>query len=291
MKMIAVGIAGFNPVDVPLGLRSFQVVPISNRNGIIAAITAAREGRLNAHNPLVRKTLVEVWLEHARRNAVALVAGLAAVLALFIASMPFWQAAESSRVSTAPSSWSPKEQKLIDLAARLRQEMKTVTELRSPPLDLVAFAGPRATIDEIRKLDPNNGNDFYYSSLIQRWLQPRGQLTEQAHEGYFAYIEAVSHIPSAIARTDDEQSYCYTRPWGFCSQRTAWINHQLAYDYYGWAAKATGEARRVQLGRVLKYGRAALCLRPDGFSQGESTTIMVAAAERELGEPHQACPK
>lgn len=291
MKMIAVGTSGFNPTDVPLGLRSFQVVPIANRSGIIAAITAAREGRLNAHNPLVRKTLLELWLERLRRNAGVIAAGTAGVLALFVASMPFWQAAESGRITTIPSSWSPKEQQLIDLAARLGQEVRAATEHRMPPLKLDAFTASFATIAEIRKLDANNGNDFYYSSQIQRWLEPADQLTEQAHDGYFRYLEAVDRLPAAIAETGPEQSYCYGRPWGFCTQRTAWINHQLAYDYYRWAAKATGEAKRVHLGRVIRYGRAALCLRAEGFSQGEATTIMVAAAERELGEPHKTCAK
>ncbi len=291
LKMIAVGAPGFNPIDVPLGLRSFQVVPIANRAGIIAAITAAREGRLNAHNPLVRKTLLELWVERARRNAGVLAAGAAAVLALFIASMPLWQPAESSRLSTALSSWSPAEQKLIDLAARLDQEVKTATEHRSPPLEPDALASADATIKEIRKLDSNNGNAHYYSSLVDRWRKPADQLDEQAHEGYFLYLERVKDLPAAIAQTGPEQKYCYSRPWGYCTQRTAWIEHQLAYDYFRWAAKATGDARRLHLQRVLKYGRASLCLRPEGFAQGEDTAIMVAASERELGEPHEPCPK
>jgi hypothetical protein len=290
LKLIAVGAPGFDVRELPLGLRSFQVVPIANRAGIFAAVTAALEGRLNAHNPLQRKTLLELWFERAKRNWGVILAAAAAVLALFIATTPFWLA-NAPQGSNVFSSWSADEQALIALAVRLDQEVQAATLHRAPPLVLADFKTPLATIEELRKRDPNNGNVPYYSAVIQRWIEKPGAMSEEIHNGYYRYLELVQLLPASITRTGPEAKFCHVRPWGFCTQRTAWINHQMAWDFLRWADKADPATRRIQLGHALNHARASLCLRAEGFVQGKSTALMVAEIERELGTPPVPCQK
>ncbi len=299
LKLIAVGAPGFDARDLPLGLRSFQLVPIENRAGILAAIAAARDGRLNTHRPLIRKTLLELWLDTARRHAIPLVAGIAAILALLVAGLSLLRTSASHDLPTATeavraatSSWNAQEQTLIALGARLEGEFQAVTDHRIPPLSLDAFKAPLATIEEIRKLDPSSGHVPYYSATIERWLEKPGELTDASHRGYFRYLELVGILPVTITHTGSEARLCYDRPWGFCSQRTAWINHQLAWDYFRWAAKADPATRRTYLARALDYARQALCLHPPaGFDQGKPTALMISEIEHELGAPPQTCPK
>ena len=290
LKLIAVGAPGFDARELPLGLRSFQVVPIAKRAGIFAAVTAALEGRLNAHSPLHRKTLLELWLERARRNWGVILAAAIAGLALFTAASPFLLG-NSSPTPNVFSSWSADEEALIALSRRLDQEFQAATLHRMPPLALADFKAPLATIEELRKRDPNNGNVPYYSALVQRWIEKPDQLSEEIHNGYYRYLELVQLLPASITHTGPEANYCYVRPWGFCTQRTAWINHQMAWDYVRWAAKADPATRRIDLGHALDHARESLCLRPEGFVQGKSTALMIAEIEQELGAPHKPCKK
>jgi hypothetical protein len=289
-KLIAVGAPKFDPRDVPLGLRSFQVVPIDNREGIFAAVTAAREGRLNAHRPLQRKTLLELWLERAHRNWVALAAGTAASIALALAVSPMLLG-KTGGATDLFSSATAEEEKGIALGLRLDREFQAAVQHRRRPLTLADFKAPLATIEELSKLEKNNGHVPYFSALIQRYLETPEELSEQVHDGYYRYLELVDLLPSSITRTGPAANFCYTRPLGFCTQRTAWIHHQMALDHLAWAAKADDAARRVNLGHALNHARAALCLRPEGFLQIKSTALIVAEVERELAVPHQACPK
>jgi hypothetical protein len=169
--------------------------------------------------------------------------------------------------------------------------MQAATAHGKPPMALADFKIPLATIEEIRKRDPNNGHVPYYSSLIQRWLENPDALNEEIHNGYYRYLELVGLLPASITHTGPEANFCYVRPWGFCTQRTAWINHQMAWDYLRWAVKADPAARRVDLAHALDHARECLCLRPEGFVQGKPTALIVADVERELGVPHKACEK
>ena len=290
-KLIAVGAPKFDPGEIPLGLRSFQVVSIDNREGIVTAVTAAREGRLNAHRPLQRKTLLELWLDRLRRNWGALAAGIAAALALGLAVSPLLLGRTDSRPADVFSSFSPAEQELVALGKRLDVEFHSVIDHRHPPLALADFKVPLATIDEIRKRDPNNGHPPYFTALIERYLQTPGQLTDHVHEGFFRYLELVDLLPASLTRTGPEGNFCYVRPWGFCTQRTAYIHHQMALDYVQWAAKADPASRRQSLQHALDHARATLCLRPDGFVQGKQTSLIVSEIEQQLGVPPQPCPK
>lgn len=274
-KLVATCEDGFDMRELPLGFRSFQTVPLSDRAGIVAAVaaTAARDAGAEAPAPPIAS----------RRRArfggrrAALVGAAAAAASAAAAAFLIYPTFETSDIGMSDivlgdTDWGPRQRQLIALGRRLESEFQAATDLQSPPLPRAAFARPLATIEEIRALDPNNGHVQYFTGTIARWMDRPGIPSDASHQAYFRYLELAEAVGASVARTGPGSRWCYDRPWGICTERTAWINHQLAWDYYRWAAAASDPARRrLYYQRAQRYAREAIRLFPEGFDQGLPT--------------------
>jgi transcriptional regulator with XRE-family HTH domain len=224
-----------------------------------------------------------------KRELVTFGIGVAALNILFGAlsaglmhGSPPTQAAETTAPSAA-SHWRATDRQLIGLFEQLDSEVQSATANARPPLPESRFAKARAIIAQIEKIDPRNGTVFYYRATIERWLEDPRELGERSHDQFFRYLEYEAALPRAVAATGQSLEQCYERPFGYCSQRTAYVENTLAYDALRQARQAaTPELRLDRYGKALTYAKAVLALRPEGFEQGVPTRLMVKEAEQAI---------
>lgn len=165
----------------------------------------------------------------------------------------------------------------VRTANDLRQEFSRATELRTPPLDESDFRHVRDLITTLVQLDPRNGHALYYSGEMKRWL---GKITE-ARKDFYGYLESEPQQPNAIAEDDISAEVCYRSAAGYCRQRSGWICHLLASDFYkmGLAASSSDQAR-FYFKHAINYAQKAQTFFPGGFEQEPNTQKM----ERESQE-------
>ena len=82
-----------------------------------------------------------------------------------------------------------------------------------------------------------------------------------SHVAYRRYLQVESSIP--VNQRDGDAESCYARGRGYCTERTAWINHQMANDLYDLALKDKREdVKRERLKLVKQHAEACIALRP-----------------------------
>ena len=79
---------------------------------------------------------------------------------------------------------------------------------------------------------PSNGHGLYYSGEVWRVRKNR----EDMRGEFNRYRSIESSLPSS--ERDGEAEICYQRSNGFCGERTAWIDHMMANDFYTTALEA-----------------------------------------------------
>ena len=99
------------------------------------------------------------------------------------------------------------------------------------------------------------------------------------HEDFYQYLELARKQPTSVTSGDMGSEICYESPKGFCAQRTAWIHHLLANDFYEEAmATADPHVRAAKLKRAGEHAREARKYRrPEGgvgFDQGTDTVAL-----------------
>ena len=130
--------------------------------------------------------------------------------------------------------------------------------------------------------EPENGHALYYQGEAQRSLQLRTDM----RGSFQKYLQGAEHDPDSLVGDAHE---CYLRAGGYCGERTAWINHLMANDYYDQAQTNPGDAGLDSLSTALNYERHVLEIRPHGFyhlqSVKSSCELMqgIATKLRELG--------
>jgi hypothetical protein len=73
---------------------------------------------------------------------------------------------------------------------------------------------------------PDNGHGLYYSGEVWRVRKDR----EDMRGEFNRYRSIESNLPPT--ERDGEANVCYQRSNGFCGERTAWIDHMMANDFY-----------------------------------------------------------
>lgn len=283
LKLVAVAAPGFDVARLPLGFRSFQTVPIAEHDRIERAVRAACEGRHDPRSPGTPLSRWQIWARALRTRPELALGTTALVAALALGTVVLTKKdVVHDRPALVSDQWSPQERHLIDLAAKLQGQIQQTITNRSPPLSRGDFAKPLATIEEIRAIDRNNGNIPYFLSVIARWMAPLNQPSEMSHDGFYRYLELEQMMPKSITQTPPETEWCYARPFGYCTQRTAWVNHQLAWDFYRWAqADKEPAVREEHFRRAANYARTSLKLfPPNGFDQGMPDKAILANSHR-----------
>lgn len=166
------------------------------------------------------------------------------------------------------------------------------------------FGEVDSDIEAILKLDPRNGHGLYYAGEVKRitaqsLFTPKSCLIGSAlaakplpldtYENDFArYLDIEKAQPDAMRKGDYSAETCYSRPEGYCPQRTAWVHHLLANDRYEEAMVSTDvRAKGDKLRRAREHAEAAAELYRDergqpGFDQCRPTTVLIEDTKREL---------
>jgi hypothetical protein len=98
-------------------------------------------------------------------------------------------------------------------------------------------------------------------------------------QDFHGYLEIASSLPALETGGDSGSEICYRRPKGYCLQRTAWIYHLFANDFYVDAmALADRQDRVAALERARQHvTEARKYRRPEGgegFDQCIHTTTL-----------------
>jgi hypothetical protein len=106
-------------------------------------------------------------------------------------------------------------------------------------------------------VDQENGHALYFLGEGYRSLDERTSMRGALQQ----YLQAADHHAEA---EDGDAAACYQRTSGYCRERTAWINHLMANDYYQEARTSRGE-EASNLGTAFNYEKHVLETRPHGF--------------------------
>jgi hypothetical protein len=160
---------------------------------------------------------------------------------------------------------------------------------RKPPFRNQDFDPSEDIIYIIKKLDPNNGHGLYLSGEIERSL---GGLSK-GRQRFYEYLE----LEKGRTRNGEVGVTACRNSEGFCRERTAWIFHLLANDFYqyGRSLKSAGRPAleyRAAFSTALKHACSAIAyFPPNGFSdalQATGTRSLERMLSEELG---QGCEK
>jgi hypothetical protein len=177
---------------------------------------------------------------------------------------------------------------LTAAGAKLRDRFNAVIG-RKPPFHVRDFDPSEDLIYIIKKLDPYNGHALYLSGEIERSI---GGLSK-GRQRFYEYLEQ----EKGRTRNGEVGITACRNPEGFCRERTAWIFHLLALDFYqyGKNLKSTGHPAieyQAAFSTALKHACSAIAyFPPNGFGdalQGTATRALEKALSDELG---QGCEK
>jgi hypothetical protein len=97
-------------------------------------------------------------------------------------------------------------------------------------------------------------------------------------EHFFRYLGNLSGL--APSERDGDSNACYQREKGYCGERTAWINHLMAVDYYQQAQETSDVGVKLE-----RLQRASQFLKTDqefgGFDQIMPSAILKSKIEAE----------
>lgn len=204
---------------------------------------------------------------------------------------------------TATHTAPPKETAYTHLLNQLRSEFKKVKGAlqHAEPADFSALDSVFATV---RQLDVNNPTVPYYTAEIERikdsahfdadgCLQLPDQKTiplNALHQLFYTYLEAARSAQGKLHSNDSRGDACYETEIGVCSQRTGWVNHLLANDFYELGLRAADKDEAIgYFEHARDFAKAAKDYQPPkgpvGFAQCIGTLTLeakIAAKLREL---------
>ncbi len=123
--------------------------------------------------------------------------------------------------------------------------------------------------------DPDNGHGLYYAGEI--WRMRRN--SSEMRTNFKRYLAFGPGLP-ASERSGDSRK-CYDRAKGYCKERTAYINHLLANNFYAEALRTRDKSNRAaDLEEALKYANEALRLWKGGFPRDKTTLATSVIRER-----------
>jgi len=182
---------------------------------------------------------------------------------------------------------------------RARDQLGRAASGGAAPVD---FSAVRKNIDAIFQIDPANGHALYYagelkrisdpalfdsqSCVIPQKLQESGASLDVFEQDFNRYVDNEKNLSGYEVKKDFDSEACYHLPQGYCAQRTAWIKHLLANDYYEEARLSKDPMERAQrLADAYEFALAANQYvqketGQHGFRQCKSTTTLIAETKQ-----------
>jgi hypothetical protein len=174
---------------------------------------------------------------------------------------------------------------LVDTSRDLRKEYNDVKNAAGATINPDSFARTNFLISFMQRIDDNNGHAFYFSGEVRRRLGK----PEESHPFFYRYLEEQATRWARYTEGGTGAEICYERPRGFCAQRSGWIHHLLANDFFKKGMAATERAeKRVQFESAAQQIAASLNDFPQGFIQDVATKVLQSRVDEELkkiGEP------
>lgn len=135
-------------------------------------------------------------------------------------------------------------------------------------------------VDELSKvlleLDSENGHGLYFAG--EYWRSRNDRVRMRGH--FYRYFATADIRPDSKTGLASE---CYNRPKGYCAERTAWISHLMANDFYQEALCESNKIKRRDiLVRANKFIISTLEHFPGGFTQLKPTNLLDEDIKREL---------
>jgi hypothetical protein len=127
----------------------------------------------------------------------------------------------------------------------------------------------------------------------KRCILPSGLKNQQGQldpyeSDFYLYLDLEAGMPESQTSGNATIDVCYSRPSGFCPQRTAWISHLLANDLYQEALLQEDPTLRTDLfNRALQMAQRAEALYHDkhgnpGFAQCIFTSALIRSIQDKL---------
>jgi hypothetical protein len=227
-----------------------------------------------------RRLPLALW----RRRPVAFSIASGALAFLFLLTISIYSPFLTGQIAVDP----------ISLASELRTAFARARDNleRNGTAD---FSRAEMLIDALKSADQRNGHAWYFVGEIKRIQNrtsftpkscfrgsPPGQIEglETYQQDFHRYLEVARSLPALETGGDTNAESCYRRPKGFCLQRTTWIYHLLANDFYLLAmAQSDRRDRIAALTRARQLVTEARKYHPteggEGFDQCIPTTILV----------------
>lgn len=173
------------------------------------------------------------------------------------------------------------------------------------------FRRAEALIARLKSLDEQSGHVWYFNGEIKR-IQNRALFTPKGcfkgwppadtgnldtyQQDFHRYIDTALTLPAVETGGDSGADICYQRSKGYCAQRTAWIQHLLANDFYVHAMALTDYRDRMAAlkragelaAEARKYRRADT---GEGFDQCIETTALLQRITEELQASRAKAPR
>ncbi len=174
---------------------------------------------------------------------------------------------------------------LSETSKDLRKEYNDARNAHSEGATPQDYVQTNFLIRFMQRIDPNNGHAFYFSGEVRRRL---GKPNE-SHQFFYRYLEEQEERHRRFREGGISAEICYERPRGYCAQRSGWIHHLLASDFYKKAIAVVDRAeKRVLFDSAAKHVEASLKDFPPGFLQEVPTKVLqsrIGEERKALGEP------
>jgi hypothetical protein len=197
----------------------------------------------------------------------------------------------------------------VSLANELRTAFQRSRDILEKT-DSTDFARADALIDALKGADQQNGHAWYFAGEIKRiqnraaftpkscfkgWQAGQAGSLETYQQDFHRYLEVALSLPVLETGGDPSSEICYRRPKGYCVQRTTWIYHLFANDFYLQAiALADRRDRIAALTRANQFATEARKYRGpeggEGFDQCIHTTPLVDKIVDALAESRNLNP-
>jgi hypothetical protein len=176
---------------------------------------------------------------------------------------------------------------LITTATNLHDEFHAVVAGHRPPVSPPEFGRVDRLIGFLQQIDSRNGHALYYAGEVAR---AEGNINDE-QENFYKYLEVQDTVPESEKGGDVGSEVCYKRPSGFCRQRSGWIHHLLANDFYSEGLSATNaQDKAYYFNKASDLIKASFADYPDGFG-GQGQVIPTIALKEDIAEQLQSLVK
>lgn len=168
---------------------------------------------------------------------------------------------------------------VIEAIDALRKKFREVTRSLGREAREVDFAHVEYLVNFLSGIDETSGHALYYRGEVNRRLtNPEG-----SHADFYLYLETERKLPKSERWGGTDVEECYQRANGYCRQRTAWIRHLMANDFYEKGVREVDENKKRQFFEIaLRYVGGVWDAYPGGFVQYKTTKELEGKLLEEL---------